>query len=361
MYISFSLNKSTSKNNIVKKKYIKWSVKKLDEDIYNEVMEWLCTGELNLNVGSAANWLNSAITDACEAAMPRVKPHHKNSMYWWNDDIAQARRNCNKERRKWQKGKRKKRSIEEIIILEDRYRETKKDLTLMIKKAKTKAWEDLIKDLNQDPWGLPYRLVLNKLRRSEPVLTEILDERVLQDTICNLFPYDPDWKEGSEETHGVWNENDSIDGKEIFNILRKAKTNKAPGIDGIKAILLKKIPEIMLKKMTEVFNIYLKAGIFPDIWKNALLVLIPKGTLEMRAPKVRPICLLSEIGKVFEKVIVGRMNAWMDSHPESQLSPRQYGFWKQTSTWDDTRLDTARLDTTGLIANRAGYPRHRLI
>lgn len=334
MYISFKLNKSTSKNNIVKKKYIKWAIKKLDEDMYNEVMEWLCTGEVNLNKENAANWLSDIITDACEAAMPRAKPHHRNSVYWWSENIAQVRRNCNKERRKWQKSKRKRKSIEDIILLEDRYRETKKELTHMIKKAKIKAWEELIRDLNQDPWGLPYRLVLNKLRRSEPVLTEILDGRVLQDTISNLFPYDPDWKEGTGGAQGIWNENDSIDKEEICNILRKAKINKAPGMDGIKAILLKKIPAIMLKKMTDVFNIYLEAGVFPDIWKKAILVLIPKGTLDIRAPKVRPICLLSEIGKVFEKVIVRRINTWMDSHPEARLSPRQYGFRRKTSTCD---------------------------
>ncbi|XP_025267626.1 uncharacterized protein LOC112639047 [Camponotus floridanus] len=300
VYISFNLNKSTSTNNIVKKKYIKWAVKKLVEDMYNEVMEWLCTGEINLNADNAANWLNDTITDACEAAMPHIKPHHKSSMYWWSDDIALACHTCNRERRKWQKGKRKK-SIEELIILEDRYREAKKKVNFDDKKSKDKGMGGPHPGFKSGPLGPP-------------------------------IP--SNWKEGSEETHGVWSGNDSINESEILGILRKAKTNKAPGIDGIKAILLRKIPKIMLKKMTEVFNICLEAGVFPDIRKKALLVLIPKGTLDMRAPKVRPICLLSELGKVFEKVIVGRLNAWMDSHPESQLSSRQYGFRKQTSTCD---------------------------
>lgn len=51
-------------------------------------------------------------------------------------------------------------------------------------------------------------------------------------------------------------------------------------------------------------------------------------------PKVRPICLLDELGKGLEKIIVSRMKRWMTEHPEADVSPHQYGFREGRSTCD---------------------------
>lgn len=64
------------------------------------------------------------------------------------------------------------------------------------------------------------------------------------------------------------------------------------------------------------------------------MVLIPKGVIDPECPKVRPICLLPEIGKIFERILAERMYAWMEEHPESELSPNQFGFRRQRSTVD---------------------------
>lgn len=160
--------------------------------------------------------------------------------------------------------KKKNKAIEEILRLEDMYRTTKHDLNTMIRRAKAKSWQELIYDLDRDPWGLPYRV--NKLRRSQPALTEILREEVLCNTINQLFPRDDRWMEESEVIAGAWQEDNAISEAEIFQIIKKkASSNKAPGMDGIKSIFLKKIPEVMLKRLTSILNIYMKVGVFPAI------------------------------------------------------------------------------------------------
>lgn len=60
----------------------------------------------------------------------------------------------------------------------------------------------------------------------------------------------------------------------------------------------------------------------------ANLVLIPKGgkSTTMELPKARSICLIDEIGKAFERVIVSRITQWQLDHPESDVSRNQYGF-----------------------------------
>lgn len=73
---------------------------------------------------------------------------------------------------------------------------------------------------------------------------------------------------------------------------------------------------------------------FPKCWKEAVLTLIPKGTLDVTYPKVRPICLLGELGKILERILVNRMEQWMYEHPESGLAEDQFGFRPGKSTYD---------------------------
>lgn len=76
--------------------------------------------------------------------------------------------------------------------------------------------------------------------------------------------------------------------------------------------------EEILAGIMHLFNICLKNGEFPGVWKCANLVLIPKDNKSTASglPKVRPICLIDEMCKAFERVIVERISQWQSDHPE---------------------------------------------
>lgn len=83
----------------------------------------------------------------------------------------------------------------------------------------------------------------------------------------------------------------------------------------------KKAPKAMLTKMAECFTKCLKEGVFPDVWKRAKLTLIPKIRVQDNGlHKVKPICLLDDLGKILKRIVVRRMHLWMKDHPESGLS-----------------------------------------
>lgn len=71
---------------------------------------------------------------------------------------------------------------------EKEYRETKRELRMLIKKAKSKAWQELTQTVDNDPWGLLYQIVMNRLRRNTPTLTEMIEKEVLENTLSELFP-----------------------------------------------------------------------------------------------------------------------------------------------------------------------------
>lgn len=102
----------------------------------------------------------------------------------------------------------------------------------------------------------------------------------------------------------------------------------------------RKVPGKMIERLTEIANKLLKVGKFPRKWKLAKLVLIPKAKNdESDTPKARPICLIDDIGKCLEKIIVERIGNWMEYMVERGLAfaavgRNQYGFRKNRSTID---------------------------
>lgn len=59
---------------------------------------------------------------------------------------------------------------------------------LSVQQLNVPRLEELIASIDEDPWGHPHRLVLNRLRRSSPGLTESLDIVTLNTVLDSLFP-----------------------------------------------------------------------------------------------------------------------------------------------------------------------------
>ena len=60
-------------------------------------------------------------------------------------------------------------------------------LRIAIRKCKTESWKNLIETINSDPWGLPYKIVMDKLRRSQGSSVPE-DEESLRKIVEVLYP-----------------------------------------------------------------------------------------------------------------------------------------------------------------------------
>ena len=72
---------------------------------------------------------------------------------------------------------------------------------------------------------------------------------------------------------------------------------------------------------------------FPRLWNNQRLVLIPKGKNAQEESDYRPLCVIDTAGKLFERIICRKLEAFLG---EEGLSDRQFGFRKARSTIDAT-------------------------
>ncbi|XP_011858731.1 PREDICTED: uncharacterized protein LOC105556255 [Vollenhovia emeryi] len=199
--------------------------------------------------------------------------------------------------------------------------------------------------LEEDPWGRPYKLVLDKLSRGAPPTVETLEPAFLERVVHTLFPAagnnDPaptsgeDILANDEEVEEEWQDDLEVSDLEITKAVKRLKAGKAPGPDGIPGIAWKTAMREIAKRLGEVMNACLRMGYFPQLWKEAKMVLLPKEGKPAELPSsYRPICLLDEAGKVFERVITSRLVRSLEDGEGEGLHVRQYGFREARSTVD---------------------------
>jgi hypothetical protein len=144
-----------------------------------------------------------------------------------------------------------------------------------------------------------------------------------------------DSEEEEEDDTSEWREEDEITNEELTRAVRKmASRDVAPGPDGIPGRIWAETTDLMAPRLRHLFNRCMREGAYPRSWRVARLVLLRKEGRPPDSPSgYRPICLLDEVGKLFERIIAARIEAHMRQR-ESGWHDRQYGFRQGSSTID---------------------------
>jgi hypothetical protein len=101
---------------------------------------------------------------------------------------------------------------------------------------------------------------------------------------------------------------DEIDVTKLRSALSMCKNNSSAGRDGIKYVVLKKLPHCTVSQLAKLFSACIYIGYFPAEWKSAVGVMLPKPEKDTReATSYRPISLLNTMGKLLEKIVVKRL------------------------------------------------------
>ncbi|XP_071579635.1 uncharacterized protein [Temnothorax nylanderi] len=261
----------------------RWNFKKMDVELYQAAIEWTCAvspSDLDFMINAVPDrWIHDCIAGACRAAVPRLQARRSSHAYWWNERIAQLRAASISARRVWTRGR--GRDLPEI----SKYKRTNyvlpnQELKNEIRRAKSEAWKELVSTLDEDPWGLPYKIVLSKLRKSTPGLAVTLEPDILERLLDSLFP--PGRELMPTDLGNCEDGRTPITATEVANpIAAKKDCSTAPGPDGFKATALKEISPVMVHRLAQCYNVYMQHGTFPKSWKVADLILIPKGEVPL--------------------------------------------------------------------------------
>ena len=121
---------------------------------------------------------------------------------------------------------------------------------------------------------------------------------------------------------------------DIEKILRSTTIRKASGIDDLSGRFLKDGSRVLSKPISELCNLSIKLGSFPDFCKIAKLKTLFKKGSKTNPSNYRPISLLLLISKIIEKLIHEQTSSFLSNNEILYIC--QSGFRKNHST--DSRL-----------------------
>lgn len=116
---------------------------------------------------------------------------------------------------------------------------------------------------------------------------------------------------------------------EVGKFISKLKNKKSTGPDAINVFLLKAALPYIIEPLTYIYNLCIRHSVFPDAFKKAKVVPIPKTKGSMNPNDFRPISLLSVLSKPLEKHIYTHLINFIERH--DLFYPFQSGFRKHHS------------------------------
>lgn len=118
--------------------------------------------------------------------------------------------------------------------------------------------------------------------------------------------------------------------EETMKAISTQKLDKTPGSDQITNEMLKVASPVIAPKLTEIFNEIITTENIPVDWTKSTIILLHKKDDRGDIGNYRPISLMSNVYKVFSKIMLARMASTLDENQPKE----QAGFRSKFSTID---------------------------
>lgn len=234
--------------------------------------------------------------------------------------------------------------------LQEQYRATSIQFSKLLRKAKKNYYETQFVTAAKDPkktWELINTVcgakVKEKISSVFTIKNEVVSDRnvvaeqfnkffaTIGETLSEQIPashLDPTHFMPPRVTNTLFLS--PVNPEEIQKYVQEAKPSQSQGFDQVSSILLKEIISEIKHALCNIINQSFAEGIFPSRFKLSKIIPVYKNGDKSNIENYRPISLLSEIGKVFEKCFYTRLIAFLNK--EQILFESQYGFREAHST-----------------------------
>ena len=128
---------------------------------------------------------------------------------------------------------------------------------------------------------------------------------------------------------------------EIQKLINKLDSKKSPGFDELSGKFLKLCAPYISETLATIFNSSISHGVYPELLKTARVTPIHKKGDKCDPSNYRPISVLSQINKIFEKILHIRLYKYLTKF--EMLYEYQFGFRKGHSTTQALTEITDRL------------------
>jgi Reverse transcriptase (RNA-dependent DNA polymerase)/Endonuclease-reverse transcriptase len=118
--------------------------------------------------------------------------------------------------------------------------------------------------------------------------------------------------------------------QEILHFVKQMPAKKSCGVDGVPMFLVKKIASFIAAPLADIFSASFAQGVYPDCFKQAVVVPIFKKGNRQDSSNYRPISNLPTFSKILENCFLVRVADFF--HDKKLLPSSQHGFLKGRGT-----------------------------
>ena len=324
-----------------------WNFKRANWKLFREKADNLCgnisaSNDLNRNVESLAD----AMLEAAKQSIPRGKRRHYRP--YWSDTLEQLHEKLDSAREDMEQSPTPE-NIQRHHSARESFNQQKKAETqrswnektssLNMEKDTTKLW-NLTKTLNEDA-GIRYSrtvIVEDGKHTSGKKAANILADFYMEESTTTLpnarvQEVRREIREKLKHQTPTQSMTTAFSMAELNAAIRKLKTKKAPGKDGIPNDMIRNLGPTARRKLLLIINQSWNSGKLPDRWREAVIIPIRKKQKDKtKKSSYRPISLLSCLGKVMERMVNTRLLKHLEEN--HLLSNTQSAYRKNRSTED---------------------------
>ena len=335
----------------------KWKLNKANWEQFH----LLCEQDLSMdnfnNSSDLVTDFTSSLMKISDKCIPKTSTNPKKSNPWYNNDCKNAVRQRKQALSKFCKYPTGA-NLKNVKIQRAKARRT-------IKLAKRNTWKSYVSKLNHKT---PIKKVWNMIRKisgksKAPSYTHLntcretkaTSKEDIANTLGETFLKNSSSQNYSEKFKHIkmQQEKNNINFKSLnneeynnpFNLLElidaiQKSNDTATWPDEVHYQMLKHLPNNALSTILHIFNDIWATGVFPESWRLATIIPIPKPGKDHEEPSnYRPIALTSCLCKTLERMINKRLVWYLESN--DLISPIQSGFRSGRSTNDHLiRLET---------------------
>lgn len=334
-----------------------WNFRRADWTLYRNLCEEKITANILSCDGDCIEEMSNIIYEIAKECIPAKKPNPKKTdKPWFN----QTCRDQIKTRKLAFKAMNKSTNPTSI----NNYRIEKAKTRKIIKDCKRTSWKEYVSKISprtscKKVWNMIRKISGKSIHPPSSHLIKgnqtITEPQEIADILADTFSHNsstehysssfqaykqqeeinpPDFTSTNQENY-----NSPFSADELNNAIEQAK-DTAAGPDCIHYQLIRNLPSTAKLLLLQTFNNMWECDRFPPIWRQAIVLPIPKpGKTHTDPTNYRPISLTSCLCKTFERMLNNRLIWILES--QNILSNIQCGFRKNRSTVDHLiRLET---------------------